>query len=299
MAFDVKLAYIIILTLKYPMSNQMRSYLFVLLHGWGGTGKSLQELAGRLERDYAGSKVVVLELPGFGHSQLDHEFHLQDYALWVSRRISESYQQLAAKVSIEDLPQLVLIGHSVGGKIILELMDQLTDTSTADTPLDESVRQSLFDAHLVLIASSGVKPKTSFKRVLFKLVTIPYQPIKFLLLKLGLGNLEMFARKAFYKFVVRSRDYEKLRDNKLLKSTFKNILAEDLDLQRLRLIRNRTLLIWGQNDTITPVWMAEKLNSVLPNSGLVVLPGQTHGVPLKSPDEVAMLIEQFLASLEI
>ncbi len=281
------------------MSNRIPRYLFILLHGWGGSGKSLQDLASKLEQDYAESKVLTLELPGFGQTQLDHEFHLQDYAFWLSRRVSEGYQQMGAAESPEELPQLVLIGHSVGGKIILELMDQLTDTSAGDTPFDESVRQSLFDAHLVLIASSGIKPKTSFKRLLFKLITIPYQPVKFLLLKFGLGNLEMLARKVFYKFVVGARDYEKLRDNFVLKSTFKNILAQDLDMERISMIRNRTLLIWGENDTITPVWMGEKLDSALPNSGLVVVPGQTHGLPIKSPDEVAELIEQFLGSLEI
>jgi pimeloyl-ACP methyl ester carboxylesterase len=287
------------------------------VHGWGGSGKSLQNLADKLERDYPESLVLNLELPGFGQTQLDHEFHLQDYAFWLSRRISESYQQMyfaandsndasdisdgpfGSEITPEELPKLVLIGHSVGGKIILELMDQLTDTSAGDTPFDEAVRRAMFDAHLVLIASSGIKPIASFKRLLFKLVTIPYQPVKFLLLKLGLGDLEMLVRKVFYKFVVRARDYEKLRDNQVLKSTFKNILAQDLDMGRVSLIRNRTLLIWGENDTVTPVWMGEKLDNALPNSGLVIVPGQTHGLPIKSPDEVAELIEQFLGSLEI
>lgn len=292
------------------MSNQIHSYLFVLLHGWGGSGKSLSILATKLKQDYPGSKVLNLELPGFGQTPLDHEFHLQDYASWLSRRISECYQQQGTTiervgesdnrgVQSKGLPQLVLIGHSVGGKIILELMDQLTDTSTGDTPFDESVRQALFEAYLVLISSSGVKPRASFKRQLFKLITIPYQPVKFLLLKLGLGNLEMLVRKVFYKFVVGARDYEKLRDNLVLKTTFKNILAQDLDMERMSLIRNRTLLIWGEKDTATPVWMGEKLDNALPNSGLVVMPGQTHGLPIKSPNEVAELIEQFLASLEV
>ena len=45
------------------------------------------------------------------------------------------------------------------------------------------------------------------------------------------------------------------------------------DLSDLLSNMKETLIIWGDNDTVTPMWMAKKMESEIANSGLVVLSG--------------------------
>ena len=51
----------------------------------------------------------------------------------------------------------------------------------------------------------------------------------------------------------------------------------NLDLSdRLPNIPNETLLIWGDQDTATPLWMGRKMEKEMPNAGLAVIPGAGH-----------------------
>ena len=44
-----------------------------------------------------------------------------------------------------------------------------------------------------------------------------------------------------------------------------------------------TLLIWGDKDTITPLWQGEKLNKTIPRSSLTVLKGLGHIPQIEDP----------------
>jgi pimeloyl-ACP methyl ester carboxylesterase len=247
----------------------------VLVHGWGGSRKSLMPLAAELE-SFAKSNGLtwnteVLELPGFGETELNREFQLNDYSAWLR-------EQLAA-VQSKRAGEIVLIGHSVGGKIAMTLLsrEQLPDVKS-----------------LILINASGLEPHNSLKRRIFRLITLPYKPVKWLLTSLGLDSIEAFLQKAFYKFIVRARDYEKLRDKPILKKTFQNIIATHLKPEQLHAISKPTLIIWGENDTVTPLWMGEILAKSIANAQLDTVEGTTHGLPLKEPQIVANLITEFI-----
>lgn len=60
-------------------------------------------------------------------------------------------------------------------------------------------------------------------------------------------------------------------------------------------VNQPTLLVWGDDDAISPVPAGEFLASRLPNAKLHVLPGGTHGVAAEQPERVAALIEHHLA----
>ncbi len=63
------------------------------------------------------------------------------------------------------------------------------------------------------------------------------------------------------------------------------------ELARLRM---PVLLIWGDEDPISPVAAGEYLASQLPNATLQVLPGGTHSLALEQPERVAALIAAHL-----
>ncbi len=70
-------------------------------------------------------------------------------------------------------------------------------------------------------------------------------------------------------------------------------VQEDLSAD-LRLIDKRTLLIWGDQDEISPLAVAERLLAILPHATLAVVPGGQHDFPLTHSREVGCLVEQHL-----
>ena len=74
------------------------------------------------------------------------------------------------------------------------------------------------------------------------------------------------------------------------------ILEEREDLTaRLPSIACPVLLLWGDADPISPVAVGERLNALLPNARLVVLPGGTHDMAQDLAPEIARLVEAHLA----
>ncbi len=63
---------------------------------------------------------------------------------------------------------------------------------------------------------------------------------------------------------------------------------------RLRSLTTPTLLIWGEDDLISPIVVGKYLASVLGNAKLVTIRGAGHDVAERKPDEVAGQIRAFL-----
>ncbi|MGQ0505401.1 MAG: alpha/beta fold hydrolase [Myxococcaceae bacterium] len=55
-----------------------------------------------------------------------------------------------------------------------------------------------------------------------------------------------------------------------------------------------TLVIGGERDHFTPVWLSKKLAERIPGSDLLILPGGSHTAPLEHPAEVKAAVEKFL-----
>jgi pimeloyl-ACP methyl ester carboxylesterase len=72
---------------------------------------------------------------------------------------------------------------------------------------------------------------------------------------------------------VASTDY--LQSTEAMRGTFRKVIAENLaDL--LPEIAAPTLVIWGERDEDTPLWMGEEMERLIPDAGLVVLAGAGH-----------------------
>ena len=69
---------------------------------------------------------------------------------------------------------------------------------------------------------------------------------------------------------------------------------------QLRKLRNRVLLLWGENDNEVPVAVAEKALRIIRQAGgtaeLEVLPGVGHLVPTQSPQAIARVLAEELRS---
>jgi pimeloyl-ACP methyl ester carboxylesterase len=75
----------------------------------------------------------------------------------------------------------------------------------------------------------------------------------------------------------------------LAKSAIRNNLGEELNQ-----IKQPTLLIWGNNDTITPPFVAREFNRLIPNSELYFIDKCGHAPMMEVPVEFNNILHKFL-----
>lgn len=78
----------------------------------------------------------------------------------------------------------------------------------------------------------------------------------------------------------------------LAKSAIRNNLGEELNQ-----IKQPALLIWGNNDTITPPFVAREFNKLIPNSELYFIDKCGHAPMMEVPDEFNVILHKFLKKL--
>lgn len=78
----------------------------------------------------------------------------------------------------------------------------------------------------------------------------------------------------------------------LAKSAIRNNLGEELNQ-----IQQPTLLIWGNNDVVTPPFVAREFNKMIPNSELYFVDKCGHAPMMEVPGEFNNILEKFLTKL--
>jgi 2-hydroxy-6-oxonona-2,4-dienedioate hydrolase len=76
----------------------------------------------------------------------------------------------------------------------------------------------------------------------------------------------------------------------LAKSAIRNNLGEELNQ-----VKQPTCLIWGNNDTITPPFVAKEFHKLIPNSELHFVDKCGHAPMMEVPAEFNVILEEFLA----
>ena len=88
-----------------------------------------------------------------------------------------------------------------------------------------------------------------------------------------------------------SKEYKSLSE--IQKQSFVKIVNEHLD-DLLKYVDNKTLIIFGNKDKATPIYMAKKLNKNIKNSSLVILKDCSHFAFVDKPREFNLLVKEFL-----
>lgn len=78
----------------------------------------------------------------------------------------------------------------------------------------------------------------------------------------------------------------------LAKSAIRHNLGEELNN-----VKQPTLLIWGNNDTITPPFVAREFHRLIPNSELHFIDKCGHAPMMEQPEEFNIILEKFLKKL--
>ena len=165
----------------------------------------------------------------------------------------------------------ILVGHSFGGRVIMKLCGT----------------GRVSPSKIILLDAAGVKHKRSFKS---KCKTAAFKAVK-KVLTVGLWKkpCEPVLQKARARFG--SADYNSAPP--VLRETLVKVVNEDLtDL--LENITASTLLIYGENDTDTPVSDARIIESRIKDSGLCIIKEAGHWAFAEKPGEVLAIIKSFL-----
>ena len=78
----------------------------------------------------------------------------------------------------------------------------------------------------------------------------------------------------------------------LAKSAIRNNLGDELNN-----IKQPTLLVWGNNDTITPPFVAREFQRLIPNSELHFIDKCGHAPMMEQPQEFNVILDKFLKKL--
>lgn len=215
----------------------------IILHGWGLNGSKYSQLTKILEEK--GYKVYSPDLPGFGHEPLKSDrTNLDDYVSFLEYFIKKNKIQSP-----------ILIGHSFGGRVALKYSWRNKNVS------------KLILTGVPLIRNLSFKKKIQFIAARYLGKTLNVLP----------KNKKQFIRKIFY-FMIGEWDYY---NSGKLKEVFKNIIGEDL-IGYIKNLNTPTVLVWGEDDKITPVYLIKKINKIKKDIKFLVVPGIGHKLPYEN-----------------
>ena len=228
----------------------------VILHGWVVDSQVESKWSQLIAQlKTQGYEVHFLLIPGLS-APLAAEWTISDYCLWLESELKKMGAQ-----------SVVLIGHSFGGHLAISFTHRFP----------EKVQR------LVLIDSSGLRNHSllaNFKRSLFKSMA-----------KMGkFFTANQQARKLLYK-LARESDYESASPN--LRATMSNIVNHEV-IQEAGTITCPVLILWGENDQVTPLPIGKQLHQLIPQSQLQVIFQARHSPPYTHSQAVAHQILTFL-----
>jgi pimeloyl-ACP methyl ester carboxylesterase len=230
----------------------------LMLHGWGAHIGLMWPLAQQLAP--CGYRVYLLDLPGFGQTQPPPSaWSVADYAAFV-----------VAYMDYHRLDQVHLIGHSFGGRLGLIL--------GAEYP-ERFIKMALAD-------SAGIRSRATFS--IHVRLNI-YRLFRTALTTLGMKQLAQRLGD-WYGDRYGSPDYKAAQG--VMRETFVKVVNEDL-LPYAARVKPSTLLLWGDQDTDTPLWQGQLLEKTIPDAGLVVLKGAGHYSYLDRLTETVRILDHF------
>ncbi len=233
----------------------------LMVHGWGARIELLEPLALRLTR--LGYQCHLIDLPGFGDSdEPPAPFSIFDYAAFCLAYLDQ-----------QQLRDVNYFGHSLGGRIGLILGSDYSNR----------IRK------LALSNSAGIKTEaalpTRMRSSAYKLLRRSLETVG---ATAAAGNL-----RASYNRRYASDDYQQA--SPILRQTLIKVVNQDL-LEQAKRVSVPTILIWGDKDQATPLWMGQALEAAIPDAALIIHQGAAHYAYLEYPEKSASIMDALFRS---
>ncbi len=249
----------------------------VLLHGYGGSSFSWRYWAPFLAKR---AHVVLVDMKGFGSAPKpdDGQYGPRHQAELIYRLILQA-----------DLQRVTLIGHSLGGGVALDTALRLLDSEPGRLK------------RLILVASAAYKQRMPLFVALAK-----YR-------RLASTALRILGTQFVIRHVLKSIvfDPSEVSDDQVLGyakplsspeahraliDTALAIIPPDLEklTARFEELDVPTLVLWGRQDRVVPLWVGERLADKLPDAKLQVLENCGHMPAEELPKESWEALQTFL-----
>lgn len=225
----------------------------IFLHGWRSQKEVWSGVVSMIKDERL--KIITVDMPGFGSSPAPKgDWGVGDYA-----------EVIKAFVEQKELKNLIIVGHSFGGRVGIKLAAQYPSLISK----------------LVLVDAAGFA-NSNAKKAVFVFWAKIVKP-------LFLPHFMQGLRKRIYK-IIGAEDYVATPE---LQKTFINVTREDLtgDMEK---INCPTLIITGENDNDTPVNFGKQMQSLILNSKFIILPGAGHFSFLDQPNKFCELLIDFI-----
>ena len=236
----------------------------LLLHGWGCDTTIWASVVRDLQ---TARQVTVIDFPGHGKSSEPPE-------PWSTTEYAQMVAELIEKLGIAGTD---IIAHSHGGRVSIVLA---------------ATRPELV-GRMVLTGCAGLMPKSDGK---LSKRTRQYKLLRKIadhgLTRALVGEANVEKMREVLRQRYGSADYKALKSD-LMRATFNRVIGQDLQ-PYLKAIKASTLLIYGDQDTATPVWMGQVMEKEIPDAGLIVMPGGTHYAFLEHYGEFIAIVRHFL-----
>ena len=249
------------LSVHYEIVGSRQGGDVVLLHGWGSALDTFDAIVSVLEKNFT---VYKLDFPGFGKSE-------PPKSVW---GVNEYTSFIEKFIQLNNILNPIIIGHSFGGRVALLYASR------------NEVKK------LILFNSAGIRPK----RPLTYYVKIYAYKLYKRLLPVLIGKARANEKINQYRKRAGSSDYNNAAG--IMRSILVKVVNEDLK-HVLKTINAPTLLIWGENDTATPVSNAKIMERHIKDCGLVVLKNAGHFSYADKPHDARLIVDNFLTADKI
>ncbi len=232
----------------------------ILIHGAGGTHLHYPPELRRLND----RRIYAPDLPGHGKSEGLGRQTVPDYA-----------QTLQEFMDALDLPAALIIGHSMGSAIALQLALDAPDRVLALVLLGSGSRLRVAPSILENTANEATFP-------------------------LAVKMITEWAYGSQTPAQIKELSAQRMRETRpaVLHGDFS--ACDNFDIsESLPQIRQPTQIICGAEDKLTPPKYAKYLHENLPNAQLTIIPEAGHMVMLEKPHLVAKNVEEFIRKLSL
>ncbi|MEK7517427.1 MAG: alpha/beta hydrolase [Patescibacteria group bacterium] len=229
-----------------------------ILHGWTYSTEKWEPFVKLLKQK--GIKPALLKIPGLTES-VDREWTIDDYVEWLKQKVDN--QEVSNLTMKQFNNEVVLIGHSNGGRIALNFAIKYPQK------LDRLI---LIDSGGVYHDDLGIRTK----RFIFKGIA-----------QIGKKLSSSEKLRSFLYRVIGESDYKNASPT--MRQTMINLINSDKSLSLDKIIV-KTLIIWGENDEITPLSDGKIMNKQIRNSKLCVIKGARHSPQFSHAEDVADII---------
>lgn len=244
--------------LKINYKQKGKGETIVILHGWGGSSKSWEQVIEFLSNN--NYMVICPDLPGFGESDDPKQaWNINKYICFILDFLNTL-----------KIDEFILLGHSFGGGL-----------STKITAKNPRIIQKLILCDAAVVRA---KERLGTRQIIAKMGAKIMKPFK---------NNELIKSKLrplVYK-LAGTHDYFSAND--IMKETFKKVFAEDLRAFATY-IKKPTLVVWGDKDEITPLEDAYTIKDMIDGAELSIIKDVGHSPHLKKPKELSKLIIEFI-----